>query len=294
MAVGAMLMAILVLVAGCGGSDPESAYRNMVQAAEEGDWGTVYDSIDKKSQGQLDMAMGMLAGLAAMGDEEAAADLQDKEPRDLFISVMESDEDIAAEFKSSDFELIDKTVEGDEAELVIKRDDGEIITVDMLKEDGVWKFSMGDIGGGASPTKETEPGASLKEAEQQAKVTAMTEALDVTVSEKGFLPADWAAGHGDYITLLLVFDNKSGKDLEGVKGSLKFKDMFGDVVKEITVSYDEPIKAKSTSEWAAQVDYNEFMDSDVKLRNTELEKLAIEWVPDTYIYADGTTLSASE
>ena len=40
--------------------------------------------------------------------------------------------------------------------------------------------------------------------------------------------------------------------------------------------------------WKAGIDYNQFIDEDVKLKNTELENLKYKWEIYTIIYEDGS------
>lgn len=292
--VAGLLLLLAVSVAACS-SDPEAAYRDVAKAADAGDWGRVYDSFDKKSQGQVDATMMMLAGLASMGGGEAQENLEGKTGRDLFVAIVSSNDSVASDMQSGDFTVTEKSVEGDKATLTIARGDGEPATVAMVKEDGAWKVSLGDDIFGAGGDSAAGSSTAEDDPEQQARIDAMNAVVAVTVSEKGFRPADIDnmefSGH---ITMSIDFENKSDQDLDGVKGVLVFRDMFGDVIKEINVSYDEGLAASSTKTWPAEVELNEYMDEDTKLNDTPLEKLDVEWVPDTYVFSDGTTLKASE
>lgn len=291
----AIVIVVLITVGGALSAcspDPEATYRDVVKAAEDGEWGKVYDAYDKKSQGQVDAGMQVLSGLASLGGGETQATFEGKQGRDLFIAVAEFSEPVAEAFKAGDFEVTDKTVKGDEATLEIKRGDGEAATIRMLKEDGKWCLTAGEMGAAAS---DDSSDAESSSPENQARTDALSEALALTVSEKTFLPANTAnMEYTDYIALDLELENNSEKDISGVKGDIIFRDMFGDEVITYQMSYDRPIPASETVTSTWQWQFNTYAANEVKLKDTPLEKLTIEWVPDTIVYEDGTTLSASE
>jgi Domain of unknown function (DUF4878) len=139
--VGAMLLA--VTLAGCGES-PEAAYRAVGAAAARGDWGAVYDRLDKKSQGRMDMGMKMLAGMgAAFSKDKANVEaVKDANGRDLFIKFADEKPVVGQNYRSAKF--LSTKVEGDRATLTVERiRDGKPArdTVHMIKEDGRWKIT---------------------------------------------------------------------------------------------------------------------------------------------------------
>ena len=56
------------------------------------------------------------------------------------------------------------------------------------------------------------------------------------------------------------------------------------------MTYDDGIPAKSTKNWNAQTEFNQFMDEDVALKNKDVEDLKISWIPEKILFSDGTTL----
>ena len=95
----------------------------------------------------------------------------------------------------------------------------------------------------------------------------------------------------DTINMIIVFKNETDKDISGVKGTAIFKDMFGDQIIGIGISYDEPIKAGQVKEWDGVVDYNQFKDSHEKLVVTDTNKIDFSFVPETIIFQDGTKVT---
>jgi hypothetical protein len=144
--------------------------------------------------------------------------------------------------------------------------------------------------------KESEAKA-LKEkvtAEKEAVQRQINDILTVALISKSFRKADYKSGsYSDEITMELAFANKGTKDIAGVKGTTVFKDMFGDVIKQINLSYDDGIPAGKNVSWLGSLHYNQFESSDTKLRNTDMTKLSFSFIPDTVVFKDGTRIKAS-
>jgi len=113
-------------------------------------------------------------------------------------------------------------------------------------------------------------------------------ALTVTEFEKGFEHIDYQ----DYNTMKFSYENRSGKDIRGFKGTIIYKDLFGDVITGLRLKEDRTIKAGQTVQVSKQVDYNQFMDKDKKLREASLDNMKVTWEPDVILFTDGTSLSA--
>jgi len=137
--------------------------------------------------------------------------------------------------------------------------------------------------------------AAKVEAERAAAEKKMNDAVVVAVTSKKFLPSDiYAQRYEDRIQLRIAFENKSGKDLKGVKGAVEFRDLFGDEVSTIRIAVDDPIAAGQTYVWEGSKRANKFDHGDTKLANTPLEKLKVRWIGHTYLFADGSELRAPD
>lgn len=113
-------------------------------------------------------------------------------------------------------------------------------------------------------------------------------ALSVTEFDKGFEHIDYE----DYNTMKLSYENRSGKDIRGFKGVLIYNDLFGDQITALKLKEDHILKNGQTIQVSKQVDYNQFIDKDKKLRETSLDSMKIEWQPEVILFTDGTSLSA--
>jgi hypothetical protein len=130
------------------------------------------------------------------------------------------------------------------------------------------------------------------EAERKAKQEEFAKLLSVAlVSKKNSL--------GEYnqrwVGLELAYENKSNKDIQGIKGVLKVTDIFGDKILNIRWSYDDGVPSnKSVVERKSGVDINQFKDNDMKLWHTDFDKLKSTFEVSTIIFKDGTKIDAPE
>lgn len=121
-------------------------------------------------------------------------------------------------------------------------------------------------------------------AQREAELERLRGLVSVNVVEKGFREIDYS----DYITLEVVIANNSEQDVEGVKGRLVFNDIFGDEIMSVGIKEDQPVAAAEQRVERYTLDYNQFMDDHKKLRNTDLDRMEVDWEPMTILFSDGT------
>lgn len=139
----------------------------------------------------------------------------------------------------------------------------------------------------AQEQAETELKAKI-EAEKKAKLAEINKIITVALIKK-----EGASSFGssiDNIDIELAFQNKGNKDISAIKGITHFNDVFGDNIKSINLSYDDGVKANSTATYNGSIHYNQFMDEDKKLLNTDLNKLKFIFEPQIILFSDGTKL----
>ncbi len=115
----------------------------------------------------------------------------------------------------------------------------------------------------------------------------ISESITFALTKKGYSEYNYQ----DYITYTFTFENKSNKDILGVKGSVTFYDIFDEKIKSLSLSYDNGIESGKTVNYRAQTDYNQFISDDKKLKDTELNKLKVVWEPEQLIFSDGEKIS---
>ena len=120
--------------------------------------------------------------------------------------------------------------------------------------------------------------------------TTQSNKVSLEILKKGFNESDFSSGnyYPEQITMELKFTNETDKDIKGVEGMLTLYDIFDNKISSTSVGYDKSIPAHQSKIWKSGTDYNQFMDEDVKLKNTELENLKYKWEVTTIIYTDGS------
>lgn len=120
----------------------------------------------------------------------------------------------------------------------------------------------------------------------EADAAVLREAITLTVYDKGFIEGRFE----DQITIKIAYENTSDKDIRAFTGVTRFLDLFGREIFKSNITIDDPIAVGSKETWSGGIDYNQFMDTHQKLRNTDLEDMRVEWLPATILFSDGTVL----
>lgn len=130
------------------------------------------------------------------------------------------------------------------------------------------------------------------EAERKAKQEEFAKLLSVALVSKKNSMGEYGQR---WVGLDMAYENKSDKDIQGVKGVLKLMDIFGDTIMNVRWSYDAGVPAKkSTVERKSGVDINQFNDAAMKLWNTDFDKIKSTFEVSTIIFKDGTRMDAPE
>jgi hypothetical protein len=108
--------------------------------------------------------------------------------------------------------------------------------------------------------------------------------VNLIIEKKGIFEGDFS----DQITMNFKFTNNTDKDIKGVDGVITFYDIFDNEIKKLNISYDKGITVDTPKTWEAGFDYNQFMDEDIKLKNTDLENLKYKWKINTIVFDDGS------
>ena len=152
----------------------------------------------------------------------------------------------------------------------------------------------------ANTAAEEAKAKALKEkliAEREAALKSMREAVTVTVVSKG-LQTERIQGMllDEKLEVTLGYQNNTGKDIAGVKGTMIFKDLFDSDISRLMVSNDATIKAGATTTWTGgrSVRFSMGHNDDRKLAEVEEGKYKAIWEPETIVFSDGTKLTAPE
>lgn len=122
--------------------------------------------------------------------------------------------------------------------------------------------------------------------EEAEKRTRLGAAVNVALYNIGYVKGDFQ----DHIQYDLAFENKSGKDIKAVKGSLLITDLFDKKIKELDIVFDNGVKASETFKNSYSTDYNQFMDEDKELRAKSIKEVKFVFTPEKVLFNDGTSL----
>ncbi|MCS7305406.1 MAG: hypothetical protein NZ602_09915 [Thermoguttaceae bacterium] len=144
---GVGLVVVSMFCTGCGES-PQAAYQTIIQYGRQGQYEKIWDRIDKKSQGKLEVALKGLAAVAALGaalggKKQEAEELGRLSPKELFVRLCEKSPQILEHFDASEIKSVQK--EGDRARLTVVvsvKGQPQERQITMIREDGIWKLSI--------------------------------------------------------------------------------------------------------------------------------------------------------
>ncbi len=149
---------------------------------------------------------------------------------------------------------------------------------------------------GNSPSKnkpvELSTTKSLDKIAESAKADAVNDIMGKTISATLVSKKIVKGDYRNQTEIVIGFKNMGDKDINGIKGVIVFKDMFGDDIQKVNISYDDGIKAGKESEYTGYLDINQFDDDDKKLASTERSKIDFSFVPEVIIFSDGTKISS--
>lgn len=124
------------------------------------------------------------------------------------------------------------------------------------------------------------------EAQQKAAIDEMNSVLTFAMLSKEHREIEYQ----EYMLTKISFENKSKKDVSGVKGLIKVSDMFGDKIIDLGVSYDSEILAGNIVTDTLSFNYNQFMADHKNFMGGDLNKMKVVFVPETILFKDGTKL----
>lgn len=124
--------------------------------------------------------------------------------------------------------------------------------------------------------------------EQVQALVEMNASLTASLLELKLNPKNYAnKQYSDFFSIRIGFKNNATEALEGIKGTVVLRDIFGEVIKRIRLTDDSHIAAGQSYVYDGTIDYNQFEASDKKLASVNVEKIKFDWEPDTYIFASG-------
>ncbi len=123
----------------------------------------------------------------------------------------------------------------------------------------------------------------VEEGESETHQKLLNEAVNVSLKSIKDIEGDYGQR---YVQVEIVFENISDKNIKGVKGVAVFDDIFGDTIKSVQLSSDEPILKGSTYSYQGSIRVNQFISQDLKLANTPIDKIQFSFQVETVLFAD--------
>lgn len=124
---------------------PAAAYLELIDAANAGDWGLVYDALDRDGQLQVQYLWETLWGLAASNAGGRETEFDHMSPRELFIRTAAEDMVDSPVIGQGPARVDSAQVEGETATLQVVRGATGRTTVTMVREGGRWKVAPGTL-----------------------------------------------------------------------------------------------------------------------------------------------------
>lgn len=123
-------------------------------------------------------------------------------------------------------------------------------------------------------------------AEKAARQKQADDAVTVAVANIKIAQATFSKN----IDLEVAFQNKTAKDLAGVKGVISFTDAFGKRHVLASIDYEKAIKANAAATWQGSRMVNTFDDGDRKLEELGPDKVKFTWEPHAIAFSDGSKI----
>lgn len=156
---------------------------------------------------------------------------------------------------------------------------GVIITV-------VTMFSAGfiaGIGSGSKSASSSAPVSTYEEPKQSSGNAVKTELITATLTDKGFSEENYTESN----TLTIAFENKTGREVRAFEGVAVLSDLLGNQIKRVRLSENNPDWMANTLIWSGSVRFNQFIQDDVRLKNTPFDSLRMSFEIKKILYNDG-------
>jgi hypothetical protein len=122
-------------------------------------------------------------------------------------------------------------------------------------------------------------------------VRALESVLTVALVDKGFHEADVMNGdYQDQITFELAFRNNGSKSIRAVKGTLGFRNLLGDMIYSANFEHSVDIAPGQIASWSGSLDFNQFDNSLVQLREAQIHNIRLDWEPEEILFSGGNRM----
>lgn len=113
------------------------------------------------------------------------------------------------------------------------------------------------------------------------------EIIEVVIMDKQLMKQDYQ----EYVFFKLKITAPGlDKNARAIKGIMNFNDLFGETMMRIKWTIDEPVEANGTLNLDGGFTYNQFLESNRWVANTDIKNMAATYSVESILYEDGTRL----
>ncbi len=113
--------------------------------------------------------------------------------------------------------------------------------------------------------------------------------IEMKLVSKQFTKADIMRRiYSDSLDFAIEFTNKFPKDIRAFTGYVTFSDLFDRKIIDMTITYEDGLRAGETKTWNGSMDYNQFMDNHERIASISMKDLQSRFTLQQVVYADGT------
>jgi len=132
-----------------------------------------------------------------------------------------------------------------------------------------------------------------KEEEQRQREAKL--GITIALVQKEFREGNFDSGDiRDKIIISFTFTNHLAKEVSAFTGTVVFADLFDREIKRVGITVEDAVKSGHSVHWDGEMNYNQFMDDDRRLRSVERQNLKVSFKLEAVIYKDGTNQKFAE
>lgn len=136
--------------------------------------------------------------------------------------------------------------------------------------------------GGLFGGRESRPPAPAERPKPAAKKESP---ITAKLVDKGYLPGEYGR---DAITLDLIFQNSTGKDVRAFGGVVSITDLLDNKIMDIHVSVSDPVARGAALAWSGSIDFNQFKSDHKALKAAEQQNILVTFSLNKVLYSDGS------
>ena len=130
------------------------------------------------------------------------------------------------------------------------------------------------------------PSLPLSNKKESATAIEVNELITAKLLSKGFDDE----GYRSEITLKLLFENKTGRNIQAFEGILRLEDLLGNNVKNVRITINDATWNGTELAWEGAMRFNKFKDDDQKFRSISEDSLKAQFDVVKILYQDGEML----